>query len=143
MTEGWRTLVIPHALLLSPVGLWLWLLLGEATWDYTTCARERTPSPTYWNRDELRGLWKPIGLLLLLRLWHSRRHLSRRHLSPRNCSRHCFRYGISSSNGNGLYLAQLCRELIAKVNPLGGKRLWMYCRCPQRLSGLSRSSAEG
>ena len=77
-------------------------------------------------------------LLLLLGLGHSRRNLS-----TRNRSCHCFRNDISSSNRNRLYLAQLCRELIADVGHLGGERLCIYYGCPQRLSMMSRSFGKG
>ena len=122
-------------MLLSLVRLLSLLLLGSSisTRDDTACVRQDTPASTCRNRDELRGLWEPIKLLLLLRLGHSRRNLSTRH---RSC--HCFRNDISSTNGNRLYLAQLCRELIADVVALAGERLCMYHGCPQRLSRMGR-----
>src|SRR5258706_9079951 len=117
MAGKWLTLVILQALL-SLVRLWLLLLLGSSisTGDDTACTHQDTPASTCWNRDELRGVWKPIKLLLLLRLGHSRRNLS-----TRNRSRHCFWNDKSSGNGNRLYLAQLCRELIADVSHAGGE----------------------
>ena len=133
MAGKWLTLVKLHTLL-SLVGLWWSLLLGSSisTRNDTACIGQDTPASTCWNRDELRGLWKPIKLLLLLRLGHSRWNLS-----TRNRSRHCFRNDKSSGNGNRLYLAQPCRELIADVIHL--ERLCIYQGCPQRLSRMSRS----
>lgn len=69
MAGKWLTLVKFQALL-SLVRLWVLLLLGFSisTWDDTACACKHTPASTFWNRDELRGLWKPMRLLVLLRL---------------------------------------------------------------------------
>ena len=127
-------------MLLSLVRLLSLLLLGSSisTWDDTACARQDPPASTCRNRDELRGLWKPVKLLLLLRLGHSRRNLS-----TRNRSCQGFRNDISSTNGNRLYLAQLCRELIADVGHLGGERHCIYHGCPQWLSSMSRSFGVG
>src|SRR5258706_16398731 len=103
MAGKWLTVI--HRGLLGLVRLLLLLLLLGSSIDDTTCVRRDTAASTCWNRDEIKGLWEPIEVLLQWRLGHPRQNLSTRNRI------HCYWNDMSSGNETLVLFEKLLLEV--------------------------------